>query len=112
MASVYESIPERHRAAAVERVGGRLMIATADDQLHYFTDESEQPNEVGERIVELADGSRTVRQLAECLVEEFEVELETALADTAEFVQQLVDRKVLSWKTGATAGPNPAPGNR
>jgi hypothetical protein len=111
MSDLFEKTPAPHPEAAVERVGGRLMIATADDHLHYFVDgdaadqaaaDDESVNEVGERIFELADGSRTVRQIAEALLEEFEVDLDTALTDTADFVQLLVDRQVLVYSTCAS----------
>jgi pyrroloquinoline quinone biosynthesis protein D len=79
----------------MERVGGRLLIASQDDRLHYFAFEDDAPSEVGERIVELADGKRTVREIAQALTEEYEIDLETAVADTAAFVLQLIEKQVL-----------------
>jgi len=88
--------PELHPFAAVERVGGRLMIATPDDQLVSFQAEhSDEPGEVGERIVELCDGRRTIRDISVALSAEFDVDCETALHDTLQLVQQLVESKVL-----------------
>jgi hypothetical protein len=86
--------------AAKERVGGRLMIAAPDQQLYWFVEDealgrAEELPSVGERIVELADGTRTVREIATALTREFEVDLATALSDTAEFVRQLVESGVL-----------------
>ncbi|HEY3446664.1 MAG TPA: PqqD family protein [Myxococcales bacterium] len=80
----------------MERVGGRWMVATPDDQLHYFVAEGgEEPSDVGDRIIDLADGKRTVREIAQVICSEFEVDEPTALRDTAEFVRQLIERKVL-----------------
>ena len=90
----------------MERVGGRWMVATPDDQLHYFVAEGgEDPSDVGDRILDLADGTRTVREIATAICSEFEVDEETALRDTADFVFQLVERKVL-----ASLGGEPASG--
>lgn len=72
------------------------MVATPDDQLHYFVAEGgEDPSDVGDRIIDLADGKRTVREIAQVICTEFEVDEPTALRDTAEFVGALVERKVL-----------------
>ena len=95
MTSLGEQIPSRHPSAVVERVGGKTMVATAEDVLHVFVDEQEAPSEVGERLLELSDGTRTVRQIAEALCDEFEVDLETAMGDTEQFITRLVEQKVL-----------------
>jgi hypothetical protein len=49
---------------------------------------------VAERIVELVDGMRTVGQIAEVLVEEFEVSRAMAEADTVQFISQLISKRV------------------
>jgi pyrroloquinoline quinone biosynthesis protein D len=99
MDSILDNKPSPHPDAAIETVGGRVMVATPDDQLHYFVEEGteEEPSEVGDRIMQLADGTRTVREIAAAICEEFEVDEQTALEDTAEFVRQLVDGKVLKF---------------
>ncbi|MGI5860971.1 MAG: PqqD family protein [Myxococcales bacterium] len=111
MEELLDKKPAPHPEAAIENVGGRIMAATPDDQLHYFVEDGtdEEPSEVGDRIVELSDGTRTVRQIAECLCEEFDVDLETALSDTAEFVRQLVDCKVLQLIGGGQPASNNLP---
>lgn len=99
MEEILDSKPSPHPEAAIENVGGRVMVATPDDQLHYFVEEGteDEPSEVGDRIVELSDGTRTVREIAAVICDEFEVDEETALQDTVEFVKQLVDSKVLKF---------------
>ncbi len=52
-------------------------------------------NEVGSRIWELCDGTRSVREIAQALAEEFEVNLGTAERDAAEFVANLLTTRLL-----------------
>ncbi|MGC4117640.1 MAG: PqqD family protein [Myxococcales bacterium] len=96
MERLLEIRPRKNPEAAMERVGGRWMVATSDDQLHYFVaDGGEDPSDVGDMIIDLVDGNRTVREIAKTICTEFEVDEPTALKDTAEFVEQLILKKVL-----------------
>ncbi len=95
MVDMLHKYPVRHPETGIERIDGKLMAASPDDHLHVFVNEDESPNEVAERIVELATGERTVLQIAEALSQEFDVDGTTAKRDTAQFVAQLVDAKVL-----------------
>jgi hypothetical protein len=52
-------------------------------------------NEVGARIWRLADGSRSVAQIAEQICLEYDVHPEEALHDTLEFIDDLVERDIL-----------------
>ncbi len=52
-------------------------------------------NEVGTRVWGLIDGAHTVRQIAETLTHEFDVSLETALQDTRDLIQRLVERRAV-----------------
>jgi hypothetical protein len=107
--ALYGLIPGPHPETAVEKVGGRWMVATPDDRLHYFVSEGgEEPSDVGDRILELADGTRTVREIAEMVCAEYEVEPETALKDTLELVSELLRNGVLS--PMAKGGERPAGG--
>jgi hypothetical protein len=47
-------------------------------------------NEVGARVYELIDGKRSVREIVETIVAEFEVAFETAESDVSEFIGQLL----------------------
>lgn len=53
-------------------------------------------NEVGARIWELADGSRSIRQIVEQICREYQVEQEQAQADAISFIQHLIDKKILT----------------
>ncbi len=88
-------VPRVHGETALQKVGGRWVAATADDQLHSFEDEAGVVSEVGERIVELIDGRRSVGDIVAALLEEFEVSREQAEADTVEFIGLLAAKQVL-----------------
>src|ERR1700687_3677957 len=92
---LWAAVVERHPDAGFQRVDDRLLVAGPDDFLHTFEDECGELSDVGERIVELADGTRTVAQIADVLCGEFEVEPDQCRADTVEFIRLLVDRHLL-----------------
>jgi t-SNARE complex subunit (syntaxin) len=52
-------------------------------------------NEVGARIWELADGTRTIAEIAELLTQEFEVDIQKAQDDALIFLQQLEQKGVI-----------------
>jgi len=52
-------------------------------------------NQVGGRIWELADGTRTVAEIAKVIVDEYEVTEEQALADVQAFIEKLMEKQVL-----------------
>jgi pyrroloquinoline quinone biosynthesis protein D len=81
---------------AVQRVGGRFMAATPDNQLHTFEAGDGSVSEVGERIIELVDGQRTVGAIVDALVEEFEVSRDVAEQDTRQFIELLLGKQVLT----------------
>ena len=92
--------PRRHPDLAWRNWGGEVVIlapsghdpdAPADQQ-----DGAEHDlNEVASRVWELSDGERTVRDIARVLIDEFEVDQATAERDSADFVRELVRRKLL-----------------
>ncbi len=93
--NLLSATPKLHPEAGLQRVDGRLLAAGPDDFLHTFEDEDGQVSEVAERIVELADGSRTVAQIVDALCVEFEVDPKRCTADTLEFLTLLVKRQLL-----------------
>lgn len=54
-------------------------------------------NPVGSRIWQLADGNRTVEEIAAVLVQEFEVDDDEAAASTQRFIAELMDLELLTW---------------
>lgn len=71
------------------------MAAGNADVLHLFEEPWGERSEVGERIVELCDGTRSVSEVVSVLCDEFEVDRDTCQADTLGFVELLVARHVL-----------------
>lgn len=81
---------------AVQKVGGRYMAATPDDRLHTFEAPDGSVSEVGERIIELIDGKRTVGGVVDVLVDEFEVSRDVAESDARQFIGLLIEKQVLT----------------
>jgi len=52
-------------------------------------------NEVGQRVWQLLDGRKTVAQLCEAIVAEFEVEAAVARKDVMEFLEELIVLKAV-----------------
>lgn len=88
-------VPRANPETALQKVGGRWMAATPDERLHTFEGSDGVVSDVGERIVELVDGKRSVGDIVGQLTEEFEVSREVAEADTLEFINLLVQKQVL-----------------
>lgn len=61
-------------------------------------------NEVGCRIWELADGTATAGAIAQTIADEFDVAVQTALADTIAFLDDLRDKGLVD--ASAAHGPD------
>jgi len=88
------TVPMVHPETALQKVAGRWLAATPDDRLHTF-ENAEGVSEVGERIIELIDGVRTVEQIVESILKEFEVPRASAERDTRRFIGLLISKQVL-----------------
>ena len=64
---------------------------------------SRELNEVAARIWALCDGHHTVREIAATIVEEFDVDEETARQDAADFVREMLQDGLLLPGNGAPA---------
>ncbi len=93
-----DRVPVVHPDTAMQRVAGRWLAATADDHLHTFEDPDGAVSEVGERIVELVDGVRTVGHIVDMLMGEFEVPRSRCEQDTRDFIGLLLRKQVLTLK--------------
>jgi len=92
--------PRRHPDLAWRNWGGQVVILAPAG--HHPGGPPEQAdgaehdlNEVASRLWELSDGRRTVADLAQALVDEFEVDPATAERDSADFVRELVRLQLL-----------------
>ena len=61
-------------------------------------------NEVGTRVWELADGTRSLEEIVAAIVEEFEATPERAKQDVDAFVRELVEKKMLILSAERTKG--------
>ncbi|OQA45906.1 MAG: Coenzyme PQQ synthesis protein D [Chloroflexi bacterium ADurb.Bin325] len=82
----------RHHPRTAARVfsGEAVVISPAENMVRMF-------NPVGSRIWELADGRRTVEEIARRLTEEYAVELAVARAEVKEFVDALAAKDLLTF---------------
>jgi hypothetical protein len=85
-----ESRPVR-RSDVLAQAAGETVILLTPDSGEYFT-----LNEVGGRIWELADGSRSVSEIAAVLVDEYEAPLEEIQADALELLGELAEARLVS----------------
>jgi len=81
--------PAPHPQTAGRVIDGEAVLLLAE------TNEIQVLNPVGSRIFELADGQRSLAEIASLLTDEYNVDLNQALDDVRAFVQQLVDYRVL-----------------
>ena len=89
-------VPRVHPETGVQQVKGRWMAATPDNALHTFEESGGAVSEVGERIIALIDGRRTVGEIVSVLQTEFEVEQAECEQQTVQFIEALVFKKVLA----------------
>jgi Coenzyme PQQ synthesis protein D (PqqD) len=82
VAGLLDVRPLRHPDVEWHEAGGEVVLVAAGAE--------QDLNEVGSRIWTLADGTRTVREIAGRIVAEFEVDAQTAERDAAEFVETLL----------------------
>jgi hypothetical protein len=85
-----DSRPTR-RADVLAQAAGDTVILLTPDSGEYFT-----LNEVGGRIWELADGSRSVAEIAAVLGEEYEAPLEEIQADAVGVLGELAEQRLIT----------------
>ncbi|MBI4787235.1 MAG: PqqD family protein [Chloroflexi bacterium] len=83
------SYPIPHPQVAARVVDGSAVVVLAD------SGEVNVLNAVGTRIWELADGSRSVREIADAIHAEFDVSAQDALRDAETFLEVLLEAKAL-----------------
>lgn len=81
----------RRREDVLAQAAGDTVILLTPDSGEYFT-----LNEVGGRIWELADGSRSVAEIAAVLVDEYEAPLEEIQQDVLDVLVELAEERLVS----------------
>lgn len=74
---------------AYREFDGEAFILTSEDSMLHSL------NETGTRIWELIDGLKTVRDLADAINDEYEVEEDKALEEVIKFLRKLSERKMV-----------------
>jgi hypothetical protein len=85
----YQRIP-RHSPQIAARVfsGEAVVITPAENMIRMF-------NQVGSRIWELADGTRSIAEIAAALVLEYEVEQDEAAQQVCVFLDELAHKGLI-----------------
>ena len=86
---IFDKYPVPHPQVASRIIDGEAIILLPENvQVNVL-------NTVGSRIWALADGTRSVGEITEVIVAEYDVTAEEAERDVEEFIQELVDNKML-----------------
>lgn len=85
-----ESRPRRQEGVLAQTAGEATILLTPESGEYFSLDD------VGGRIWELADGSRSAREIARVLHDEYDAPLETIEADTLELLAELAERQLLA----------------
>ena len=86
----WSKYPVAHPQVASRIVDGTAVIVLAD------SGEVSMLNSVGTRVWELVNGKRSVRDIANVIIAEYDVAAETAERDVASFMQLLIDAKAVT----------------
>jgi hypothetical protein len=86
--------PRRRDGVLAQSAGDETMLLTPDSGEYYTL------NDVGGRIWELADGSRTTAEIVEVIAGEYDAPTEVIAADVREILDELRSERLL-----ADAGP-------
>jgi len=90
-ASEVQRKPARSSSVAWQTIDGETVLLRVKEK------ELIGLNEVGRRIWELSDGSRSIGQIAETLSAEYRVDHEAARADALRFIRELQSIHALDW---------------
>ena len=88
-------VPDKRTASRILEKEA-VILTPQDSMLHTF-------NRVGSRIWELADGTRTIKEIATIISDEFEVKKATAQADILGFVKELQGKGMITVRKDRTS---------
>ena len=87
---IMQMFPQPHPQTAGRVIDGEAVLILSDSS------EVNVINEVGSRIFELADGTRSIAQIAAIVAAEFDGDVDEICRDTLDFVKNLVAEDVLT----------------
>ncbi len=90
-----DKYPVAHPQVAARIVDGSAVIVLADSGTVTVL------NEVGTRMWELIDGTRSVRDIVKAIESEYDVSLEQAARDVDDLIQQLLEAQAIVLKDSA-----------
>src|SRR5690348_9445435 len=90
-----ESRPRRRDDVLTQVAGDTVVLLTADTGEYYTL------NEVGGRIWNLADGTRSVVEIAAIVADDYEESADVVEADALELLDELANERLIEDGTGA-----------
>ncbi len=84
---IVKGATEKHQIYRILHRKGPVVLLSAEDSSVHSLDA------VGTRIWELCDGEKTVSEIVDLVVSEFEVDRETAEKDVVEFIEELMQKE-------------------
>lgn len=84
-----EHIPKRSDTILVQEVDGTTVLLSVEDGEYYALDD------IGSRVWELCDGSRSVSTIIELICAEYDAPPETIRADVLDLLGELTVEKIL-----------------
>jgi len=94
-----EKYPAKAEDTIHRKLGDELVAVNLTNKFFYSLDS------VGTFIWERCDGQHSVAQIAEALVQEYDVGLEEAVRDCEQFLQELVKEGILIWRQTPRSDP-------
>lgn len=96
----FQSHPQRKEQVICQKASNEFLLFNMQDGNYYSL------NEVGQRIWELCDGSRSVAQVVDALVSEFDAPRDLLANDVVELLEQLQSGELIveSGQSEAFAG--------
>ncbi len=91
MSQTNDKHPLRHPRIASRMFEGEVVIVDPEKNMVRML------NQVGSRVWELIDGTRTTKEIVVQLVEEFDVKKEEAKNSVEGFIEDLADKGLLTW---------------
>lgn len=82
--------PNKHPRTASRLVDGQAVVVLPEESVVKVL------NPVGSRVWELADGTRTVREIAQTIYQEYDVDREQAEKEVVEFVAEMTQAELMT----------------